>query len=109
MAKKHRPPDEAEGSDETEVGTSPDFPEELPVGLKELPAADGGSKTSQMEAALKDGWERRVEEDKDALAKGKKVEQWINRRDFNTSDGVVPQGVIRPLEEAYALECKRYG
>lgn len=59
-----------------------------PAGLKEL---------APHEAALKDGWERR----NDGL--------WVNRRSFNVPGGVVPQGVARNTEEAYALEVRRVG
>ena len=64
----------------------------LPAGLNEL---------SHQEAALLDGWEKRANEDG--------AERWINRRDFQTRSGAVPQGVVRDLAEAYALEVQRLG
>lgn len=86
-------------------------PEALPVGFKELPEKEqkGTSERAAMEAAVKDGWECRVEEVKEHGKPDHQTEQWVNRRDFKTPGGVVPQGVIRPLEEAYALESQRCG
>ena len=107
----------------------PDEEEPLPIGIKELPPEEAppasaasvfaSSPTSpsptasppagstinpaQMREKLKDGWEEREE----TKSGGRKVKMWVNRRDFKTKDGAVPQGVIRPLEEAYALESQR--
>lgn len=67
-------------------------PSTLPVGLKEMDPA---------ETRLMDNWERRVEEDG--------TEQWICRGDFKVLGGVVPQGTIRSLPEAFALEVQRLG
>lgn len=85
------------GAPEVEVGASP--PEALPIGLKEevLEGEDGASERAAMEAAIKDTWQPR----EDGL--------WINSRDFITKDGAVPQGVVRTLEEAYALEVQKRG
>lgn len=62
-----------------------------PSGLRQL---------TPEELALSDGWERRDTDD---------GVFWINRRDFNVPGGVVPQGVFRSTEEAYALEVRRLG
>lgn len=67
-------------------------PEALPVGLKEEVPAE----TDPRKTLLFEGWQR-------------KGNQYINRRDFQTKDGAVPQGVVRSLEEAYALEVQRLG
>ena len=58
-------------------------------------------KKDPKESMLQGGWEKRIEDDG--------TEQWINRRDFIIRGGAVPQGTIRPLEEAIALEVQRLG
>lgn len=70
----------------------PESSEPLPNGLKEL---------DSKELALCDGWEKCVMEDGSV--------QWINRRDYKTRDGSVPQGVVRSTDEAHALEEQRCG
>jgi len=78
-------------------------PAALPVGLQELieedPIPEEVLEPLTKEETLGDQWERQVSEDG--------TEQWINRRDFSVAGGVVPQGVIRSLDEAYALEIQR--
>lgn len=68
-----------------------------PLGLK-LPS---GLTAKEMEAAIKDNWRKRVEDDG--------TEQWVNQGDFKVPGGAVPQGTVRPLDEAYALEVQRVG
>lgn len=83
--------------EQVEPETEPvdDFPEALPVGLKE--EVPTGSEQTDMKAAIKDTWQQRENG------------MWINSRDFQTRNGAVPQGVVRPLEEAYALEVQKLG
>lgn len=67
-------------------------------------AVDGPSPSpvdeAEMEAVLKEGWEKRTDGG---------PERYINRRDFKVHGAIVPVGVTRTLEEAYALETKRVG
>lgn len=70
-----------------------DFEEQLD---EELPAEEL-SESEAMEAAIEGTWQR--------------TEQglWINSRSFVTKDCVVPQGVVRTLEDAFTLEAARIG
>lgn len=75
-------PDPVEGVENVASST-------LPIGLKESAVGK--------EAYLEGTWYRT----EDGM--------YINSRDFNTRDGAVPQGVVRTLDEAYALEAAKIG
>lgn len=89
-------PDADEGLAAEVLAEEESQPEALPVGFVELPQEEA-SERAAMEAAIADTWQKADDG------------MWINSRDFSTKDGAVPQGVVRPLEEAYALEVQKVG
>ena len=94
--KEAQQPTEGEAS-----GPLEESKETLPNGLKELDSNPSPAPVEDAkESALCDRWEKC---DRDGEV------YWINRRDFNTKGGSVPQGVIRSTEEALVLEGQRCG
>lgn len=88
---------DASGSEEVAASEeSQDFPEPLPVGLKEL-----GGEPKSKEDVLCPNWVKRVEDDG--------TEMWVCQGDFKVPGGAVSGGTVRTLEEAFALEVKRLG
>ena len=66
---------------------------------EDVPAVKSEVTDKEMATKLTDGWEEPTPPD----------ELWRNRREFLIPGGSVPQGVARPLKEAYALEVQRLG
>lgn len=87
------------------LGSEPDTDMEppskaLPIGLKENAAAEEPTDEDK-EEKLKAGWEKRAEPGLEP--------RYISRGEFKVPGSIVPAGVSRTLDEAYALEEKRLG